>query len=272
MHKHKRVFLDIFIIFAAKISVFMSNKEKFYIYNNDLCDKTLDYNQVMLIINAVKSFARSTYRSVYIIDYCKKEIPYVSEDIAYFLGRDVEQIKNNIVQIFKEVVPEDELTILSEIREKGIDFYKGIQAEQKKEWSIICDFHVKGNNGIWLINHSLTPILLTPEGKVWLVLCTVSISTKNKKGNAVIRNYNATGCFEYSFFEHSWHKTERPILSKEEKQVLLLSAQGYTTKNISKQMHKSVDTIKTYKRKLFNKLDVHSTAEALVNAINYRLL
>ena len=94
----------------------MSNKEKFYIYNSDLYDNTLDYNRVMLIIEAVKSFARSTHRSVYIIDYCKNEIPYVSEDIAYFLGRDVEQIQNNITQIFKEIVPEDELAILSEIR------------------------------------------------------------------------------------------------------------------------------------------------------------
>lgn len=251
----------------------MGSKEKFFIYNNDLCDKTnLDYNQVALIVEAVKSFARSTHKSVYIIDYCKDIVPFVSDNIAYFLNKDVEQIKNNITQIFKEIVPEDELAILSEIREKGIDFYKGIESKQKKEWSIICDFHIKNNNGIWLINHSLTPILLTQEGKVWLALCTVSISTKNKKGNVIIRNYNDAECFEYSFFEHSWHKTEIPILSKEEKQVLLLSAQGYTTSDISKKMHKSVDTIKTYKRRLFDKLDVHNTTEALVNAINYRLL
>jgi hypothetical protein len=122
----------------------MGSKEKFFIYNNDLCDKTnLDYNQVALIVEAVKSFARSTHKSVYIIDYCKDIVPFVSDNIAYFLNKDVEQIKNNITQIFKEIVPEDELAILSEIREKGIDFYKGIESKQKRNGALFAIFILK---------------------------------------------------------------------------------------------------------------------------------
>ena len=41
-----------------------------------------DYSNVNLLIRAAKSFERSTYQCVYIIDYHKKDFLYVSSNIA----------------------------------------------------------------------------------------------------------------------------------------------------------------------------------------------
>ena len=42
----------------------------------------------------------------------------------------------------------------------------------------------------------------------------------------------------------------------EEKQILTLSAQGYTMKEIAEKMLRSFDTVKFYRRQIFEKLDV----------------
>ena len=61
-------------------------------------------------------------------------------------------------------------------------------------------------------------------------------------------------------------------LSQQEKQVLILSAQGYTVPQIADRMCRAVDTVKTYKRALFERLGVRSITEALTVAANQGLL
>jgi DNA-binding NarL/FixJ family response regulator len=69
-----------------------------------------------------------------------------------------------------------------------------------------------------------------------------------------------------------WTKGETIELRPEEKQVLTLSAQGYTMKEIAEQMLRSFDTVKFYRRQIFKKFNVQSITEALTFAINYGLI
>lgn len=78
--------------------------------------------------------------------------------------------------------------------------------------------------------------------------------------------------YEYSLDKHKWIKKEGITLSEMERDVLILSAQGYTMNDIADKLCKSVDTIKACKRALFSKLGVKNIAEALSYATNYRLL
>ena len=57
-----------------------------------------------------------------------------------------------------------------------------------------------------------------------------------------------------------------------EHDILMLSSQGYTIKEIASMLCKSEDSIKSYKRVLFAKLGVKSITEAVFAAINYDLL
>lgn len=47
--------------------------------------------------------------------------------------------------------------------------------------------------------------------------------------------------------------------------------EGHNYKEIAKLMYKSQQTVKTYKRNLFNKMGVNSTAEAISFALTYHL-
>ncbi|MBR5102091.1 MAG: helix-turn-helix transcriptional regulator, partial [Muribaculaceae bacterium] len=61
-------------------------------------------------------------------------------------------------------------------------------------------------------------------------------------------------------------------LRPQEKQVLMLSAQGHTVAQIADKMCRSVDTIKTYKRLMFERLGTRSITEALTLATNSGLI
>ena len=52
-------------------------------------------------------------------------------------------------------------------------------------------------------------------------------------------------------------------LSPREEQVLDCLAKGYVYKQISEELHISIDTIRTYIRRIYDKLHVHSRTEAV---------
>lgn len=61
-------------------------------------------------------------------------------------------------------------------------------------------------------------------------------------------------------------------LRPQEKQVLILSAQGFTVAQIADKMCRSIDTVKTYKRLMFERLGTRSITEALTLATNCGLI
>ena len=65
----------------------------FFIKDN-IIDKISDeaYNDIAAIIEDIDTFARTTYRSVYVIDYYKQNFLYVSENPLFLCGMDANEI------------------------------------------------------------------------------------------------------------------------------------------------------------------------------------
>ena len=61
-------------------------------------------------------------------------------------------------------------------------------------------------------------------------------------------------------------------LKYEERQVLILSSQGLTMNEIADKMCKSVDSIKFYRRNIFEKVGTKNITEALMFATIYKLI
>jgi DNA-binding NarL/FixJ family response regulator len=60
-------------------------------------------------------------------------------------------------------------------------------------------------------------------------------------------------------------------LSDRESEVLALIAQGLTNAAIARELYLSVETVKTYVKRLYAKLDVHNRAQAAVAASDLQL-
>lgn len=162
--------------------------------------------------------------------------------------------------------------MLVEFNRAGFAFYNSIPLEEKNKWYIQYDFHILNDDETILINHKLTPLAATSDGRVWLGLCVVSASTHTSPGHIEMHRIDSPEYYEYNMVTRRWAKRWMPMLSDAEKSVIRLSIQGLTMNEIADKMCLSLDTIKKYRRQIFEKLDVRNISEAIISATNNRLL
>ena len=122
------------------------------------------------------------------------------------------------------------------------------------------------------MNHKLTPLALTSDGRIWLALCVVSAATHSDAGHIEMHRVGSSEFFEYDIKSRRWDQRQMPTLSEGERAVLILSIQGYTMSEIADKICLSPDTIKKYRQRIFEKLDVRNISEAIVAAANNKLL
>ena len=162
----------------------MKTPDEFFIPDNEVkLPDELDYSRVDEYIRSAEAFSRSTYQSVYIIDYFKQNFLYVSPNPMFLCGLSPEQMIELGYQFYLKYVPEDEQALLLDINRVGFAFHNQIPLEQRKDWYISYDFHILNDGHPILINHKLTSLALTSDGRIWLALCVVSASTHTTPGH-----------------------------------------------------------------------------------------
>lgn len=245
----------------------------YFIKSNEVNNITEeDYNKLDLLINAAKAFARSTHQCVYIIDYFKERFLYVSDNFYSLCGIPSSKVKDLGYQIFTDMVPEKEQQMLVELNSSGFDLFYTFPINERTDYTISYDFHIMQGKKAILINHELTPLALTQDGRMWLSFCTISVSARNEPGNIIVKKEGESKFYEYVLDSHKWINKEGIALSETERDILRLSTQGYTMSEISDRICKSIDTVKACKKTLFAKLGVKNIAEAVSYAVNYRML
>lgn len=245
----------------------------FFLLNNSVgYISEQDYENAKFIINAAKAFSRSTYQGVYIIDYFKKGFVYVSDNISKLCGQPAEKIKDFGYELYIKHVPSKEQEMLKEINKKGFDLFETIPVGERNEYTMQYDFHITNERKFHMVHHTLTPLTLAKDGKIWLALCTISMSSRSSYGHIVMKRENSKTYFEYDLERHRWAERTAITLSEMERNILWLSTQGFTMTEIADKLFKSIDTIKSCKRNLFARLGTKNIAEALYYVVNYRLI
>jgi len=220
-------------------------------------------------LEPVKALARLTYQSIYVIDYSDMSFEYVSDNPLFLCGHTAEEVKAMGYAFYEKQVPPEDLAMLVELNEKGFDFFERLPEEERKMYSIKYDFHLKHRNEtMTLVNHKLTPLLLTDTGKMWKAICTVSIAYHKTAGNAVIYKQGTDIVWKFCPDTRAWQKFPRPLLSEREMEVLRLYAQGLTINEIAARVSVSPDTVKYYRRRIFETLDVGTVVEALGRVVS----
>lgn len=230
-----------------------------------------EYQKINVLINTFEAISRTTYQSLYVIDYFKKNFLYVSNNPLFLCGYTAEEVRDMGYLFYIRNVPPEEQEMLLMLNKAGFDFFNKVPIEERLNYTISYDFHLLNGKKKTLINHKLTSILLTKEGRTWLAACVVSLSSHSEPGHVEIRKANQTSYWKYSLESHHWDEDPGIILSDKEKDILSLSAQGYTMNEIAEQLFLAIDTVKFHKRKLFEKLEVKNIMEALSFASNHKL-
>ena len=259
--------------FALINQTIMAKVEDFFGTINSVSDiQDERYAHLELLKRAVDAMANATYQSIYVIDYFKREFLHVASNPLFLCGHTAEEVQYMGYAFYIEHVPKEEQAILTEINEAGFNKFNSTPLNERKGCFMSYDFHISDGEDTFLVNHKITPFALADDGRAWLALCVVSLSPHSEPGHIEFHKKGDARYWEYSLDYHRWIPKEAVTLRPQEKQVLILSAQGYTVAQIADKMCRSVDTIKTYKRLMFERLGTRSITEALTLATNSGLI
>ena len=252
------------------MSVTLNNffHKDFMASNPDECD----YSRIDSYVKFAEAISRNIYQPIYIVDCCRQNILFASGNFKLLCGMTPDEFKENGNKMYFEAIPEDEQAILIEVVQQALKLLYSLPEEIREKLVLSYFFSMVNNSRRRLIHHKITPLAFSNDGKIWLALCTISMSSNKKLGNITLRKYGDSDYFFYSLNKHIWYHKEGIELTEMEHDILLLSSQGYTIKEIAYMLCKSEDSIKSYKRVLFAKLGVKSITEAVFAAINYYLL
>lgn len=230
------------------------------------------YSNIGTYIQSAEAFSRNMFRPVFIVDMYKKNFLYISEKFSFLLDYTKSDHLFSSGQQYIPSLAHEEISTLKVIFEKAYDLFLSypIADRMKLVFSYSFNSHCYGRKRV--VRQSLTPLALTDDGDLWLVLCITSLSSSKTSGNYVMRLDTNNEYLLYNPEKGRWYLKEGIYLTSEEKEILLLSSQGYTMKEIATILCKSLDSIKMHKRVLFSKLDVKCITEAVLASLNGNLI
>jgi DNA-binding CsgD family transcriptional regulator len=251
----------------ADVNDFFSFKNTVNNISNDDLDQTKNY------LEPIEAFARTTYNSIYVIDYQEKGFEYVSDNPLFLCGHTAEEVKELGYAFYFKYVIEEDLNLLLKINTIGFEFYDKIPLKDRKYHTISYDYHLINQDGKKiLINQKLTPLFLNKEGKIWKAICIISLSNEQKAGNIKVYKKGSNQIFKYDLEGDHWKAVEKLKLTNREQEVLHYSIRGYTINELAEAIFVSPDTVKFHRKKLFEKLDVANISEAIAFATNNKLI
>lgn len=225
-------------------------------------------------VESAKALARLTYKSLYIIDYNKLNFLYISSNPLFLCGESVDEVMREGYQFYYRHVPEEDLAFLQQVNQAGFNFYKEIAISERTEYTISYNFRIipAESKEPLLINHQLTPLKLDSSGNIWLSLCLVSLAHTREVGEVYVSAVKSNKRWRLSLKSGRWKQIEDLTLSEHEKAVVSLAHQGLSVGEIAQIIHRSEDSVKGYRKALFQKLDVSNIAEAIAVATSRKLI
>lgn len=227
-----------------------------------------EYKEVEQLIALAEDFAQLSQKTVYIFDYYKREFIYVSDNFLDIMEMNSRSISTNESAFCPNTMSESDAMQLVEQSNEIFNFMKRLSLSDRKHFTYSFSMSFSHPNlqfkRYYQVNTKM--IKFRPNGDMWITLYVVSVPTKNRRYQLTATNHFTNE--KWLFTKGEWQIYKLPALSNQEKQMRIYSAMGYTIDTISAKMNRSHDSIKTYRRSIFKKLEVDSISEA----INFALL
>ena len=98
----------------------MAQKDDFFFEANSVEGITeVDYQRAMPYVETAQAFAQTTYQSIYIIDYHRKNFLYVSDNPLFLCGHTSEEVRKMGYDFYLSYVPKEEVPMLTELNRSG---------------------------------------------------------------------------------------------------------------------------------------------------------
>ncbi len=166
--------------------------------------------------------------------------------------------------IYSRIHPED----IVDKRMLEYEFFRHVDslpASRKTDFKATCRFRIKDRNGNYIYVENSTRVLrLSPEGKVWLILCCYNLSPTQELTPGIRAHIMDTLTGSIKEIALSGRRTR--ILTDREKQILSLIKDGKLSKEIADMLGISVHTVNRHRQNILEKLSVGNSVEAVTAA------
>ncbi len=173
-------------------------------------------------------------------------------------------------EIYNRIHPED----LVDKRMLEYEFFKYIDSlpdEYKPDYKAVSHLRFKDKTGEYIrVDNSTRVLCLSPNGKVWLILCCYDLSPDQGGSGGIEPCIVNSKTGEITRLQLSERRAR--ILTDREKQILNLIKDGKPSKQIADQLHISVHTVNRHRQNILEKLSVGNSVEAIMAAMLMRLL
>lgn len=195
---------------------------------------------------------------------------------AGFLGLDEETVSQEVIEsldedcIYRRIHPED----LVEKRMLELQFFLFLlrqPCETRRNYYSVCRIRMQDRHGAYRYISNRTSILRhTADGNMRLALCQYDLSPEQHPANGIeariVNNENG------DIQPLPLHEERGNILSKREKEILLLLREGLLSKEIAERLHISVHTVNRHRQNILEKLSAGNAMEAVRCATVMKLI
>lgn len=241
---------------------------------NDLnkVSDTINYSEkdAAQLIHIIKLILADEYQSFYIIDYSRKKFVYVHENPLFLCGLSAREVQCIGYDFYVRYVHPEDISFLFEVNEIGFGGYWQLSEEDReKDIYISYDFRIRSGDTYLPVRHTLIPLIKNERQEIVWALCKVSLTDQKHPGPIMVR----LGEKELLWNRETkcWDELQKPKLSEKEKEIVRMSIQGYTEKEMSELLQLSESAVKRRKKILFQKLRVKNMSEAIVCCSNKKL-
>ncbi len=236
--------------------------------------KEPDYNNTIKCFNSLESISTLANINISVLDYYKHQYAYLSDNHLFNCGYTREEADNYDENFGNKILFEKDLKNLIETKNAAFLFFKDLTIEQLKKTNIYNSHRITHKNGtVMLVSNKYRPILFDDEGNTWMLMCITTLANKNHKIETRIET-EINGVEEEYFYNEkkkTFIKSVSKKLSQKEQEILMLCAQGFTSKEIAEKKFISLSTVKFHKQNILSKFHLNNMSEAILYAYAHNL-
>ncbi|MCM1521905.1 MAG: helix-turn-helix transcriptional regulator [Muribaculaceae bacterium] len=213
-----------------------------------------------------------TYQLIVLVD-CKSEtIVHYSDKFYKIFQKFPKDMRGyNAYDFFREFITEQDLMSVRMMLKSGIEFIRRNNLNPEDfVFRYLTSFKNAGFHS--LVHHNSSLITDEEDPGHLYIMTSMSFASNFEMFSPILMSDIDTRCFEFNAACCHWASCEIPFLSLMERNVLILSTQGLTAKEIAAFINKSDETVKTYKRTIFEKLRATNISQAVATAQNFNLI
>lgn len=225
----------------------------------------MDYNLLAPVTKLLDCMSDILPHNAYIVDYCRKNFFYISKQSIFLCGYTHEEAMNAGYSFLSKILSPADLELLAEINDAGFKFFYQVPMDKRTDGSISYDLILHRNDGSTIsVNHRLRPYNFTPDGNLWLAVCSLRPSAATSSGNAQVYFREANERYQYSFERKNWSKLPTLELSKSEIYIASETDKGTPEKHLADILSCTRSNIRYYKSQIMRKTETNSMREAIL--------